>query len=81
MRLAQAVDDPALEGAADRHAQRRAGGDDFAAGMDAVDFAQRHQQQMMIAEADHLGQRRAVMPGRLECGTLRPRRQRALRIR
>ena len=53
----------AFERVADAHAQRRAGGRDFAAGMDAFQFAQRHQQQVMIPKTDDLGERDAVMPG------------------
>ena len=37
-RIAQPVNHAALERAADRHAQRRAGGDDFAAGMECRAF-------------------------------------------
>jgi hypothetical protein len=47
---------------ADADAHGQAGGGDFAAGMDAVQFAQRHEQQMMIPKPDNLGERDAVVP-------------------
>ena len=62
-RPAQAVEHAALERVADADAHRRAGGGDFAAGMDAVQFAQRHEQQMMVPKTDDFGERDAVVPG------------------
>ena len=62
---------------ADRHAQGGAQGNDFAAGMDALDFAQRHEQDVMIAKADHLGQRGAVVAGGLDAADFADGGQRA----
>jgi hypothetical protein len=52
-------------------------GDDFAAGMNAVHFAQRHEQNMMIAKADHFGQREAVVPRGFNAADFADGRQRA----
>ncbi len=76
-RIAEAVNHAALQRAANGHAQRRTGGDDFRAGGDAVDFAQRHQEQMMVAEADDFRQRLAVVPRRLDPAHFAHRGQRA----
>ena len=48
--------------------------------MDSVQFAQRHQQQMMISKADDLGERRAIMPGRFNAADLADCRERPLRF-
>jgi hypothetical protein len=47
---------------ADTDAHGQAGGGDFAARMDSVQFAERHEQQMMIPKADYLGECDAVVP-------------------
>ncbi len=78
--MAQAVNDAALERLADRHAQGGAQGDDFAAGMDAVNFAQRHEQHMVIAEADDFRQRGAVVPGGFDAANFADGRERAFRL-
>ncbi len=58
---AQAVEHAAFQGVADADSHRRAGGGDFAAGMDAMQFAQRHQQQMVVPKPDDLGERDTVV--------------------
>jgi hypothetical protein len=45
--------------------------------MDAVDFAQRHEQEMMIPETNDFRERAA----RIRCDRLRPARRWGLRIR
>jgi hypothetical protein len=62
-RPSQAVEHAALERGANADAHWRAGGGDFAAGMDAVQVAQRHEQQVMVPKADNFGERDAVVPG------------------
>ena len=79
-RISQAVNHAALERAADGHAHRRAGGDDFAAGMNAVQFAERHQQQMMIPKADDFREHVASCRARTGCGRLRRARPAGLPI-
>ena len=60
-RAAEGVDDAALEAFADGDLEWRAEGDDFAAGVNAVNFAERHEQHVAAAEADDFGERRAVV--------------------
>ena len=55
-RLAHAIDHPAQEYLAHRHAERMPGGDYFAARANALRIAKRHQEQIAIAKADHFGQ-------------------------
>ena len=76
-RVAQPVQHPALQQLAHRHAQGGAQGDDFAAGMNAVDFAQRHEQDMMIAKSHHLGQGGAVVAGGFDAANFADGDQRA----
>src|SRR5208282_1977961 len=47
-RVPEAIDDPAFERVAHRNAQGRTQGDDLSAGMDAVELAQGHEQNVMI---------------------------------
>ena len=61
--IAQPVDDAAFQRFAHRHLQGGAQRDHFAAGMNAMNFPQRHEQHVMIAESNHFGQRRAVVAG------------------
>src|SRR5581483_2212435 len=62
-RLAQSIDHTALEAFADRDTKRGAERDDFAAGMDTAQFTQRREEDVVIAEADHLGERGAIVAG------------------
>src|ERR1035441_771871 len=64
--IAEAVNHAALERAADRDAHRRTGGNDFAAGMNAVQFAERHQEQMMIPKTDHFREHVRLAARRLD---------------
>src|SRR5581483_9291002 len=59
----EAVNHAAFQGFADRHAQGSAQRDDFTAGMDAVNFTERHEQNMIISEANDFGQGGPIMPG------------------
>ena len=60
-RIAESVKHTALQLLADGDAQGGAEGDDFAAGMDAVDLAQRHEEDVMVAEAHDFGEGGAVV--------------------
>ena len=46
--------------------ERAAEGGNFAAGMNAVNFAERHEEQVMISESDDLRESDAVMAGRFD---------------
>lgn len=60
-RRAEGVDDAAFQTFTNGHLERCAEGDDFAAGVDAVDFAERHEEDVAAAEADDFGEGRAVV--------------------
>ena len=79
-RLAQAVNDPALEPLANRHAQGRAQGNDFAARMDALDFAQRHEQDVVIPKTDNLGQRGTIVARGFDAAVFTDAGERAFRL-
>ena len=55
-RVPKTVQHAAFQAVANRHAQSGAQGNDFAAGMNAVNFAQGHKKDVMIAKPHHLGQ-------------------------
>src|SRR5690242_13544459 len=61
-RIAKAVNHPAHERIAHRHAQSRTKRDDFAARMNTANFAERHEQDMVIPKTDHFSQRRTIVP-------------------
>ena len=58
----------------------RAQGNDFAAGMDAVGFAQRHQKDEVVPEAYDFGERAAVVTGGFDATDFADGHERAFRF-
>ena len=61
-RLAQTIQNAPFERGSNGGAHGHAGGEDFAAGVDTPQFAQRHQEQMFVSESHHFGEGCAVVP-------------------
>ena len=57
----QPVENPALQAVPNRNIERHPQREDVRAGADALDFAQRHQQHPLAAEADDLGPQRIAL--------------------